>query len=52
METEYENKHVRIGATSAQRKAAAPPRQIFNWLSLSFSPDEQGEERAMKYKRT
>lgn len=52
MKTEYENKQVRARDTSAQRKAAAPPRQVFNWFSLSFSPHEQGEERAMKQKRT
>lgn len=41
MKTEYENKQVRAGDTSAQRKAAAPPHQIFNWFSLS--PHEQDE---------
>lgn len=52
MKTKYENKHVTIGDTSAQRRAAAPPCQLFNWLSLSSSAREQEEERAMKYKRT
>jgi len=52
METECKNKHVGIGGTPAQRKATAPPCQIFNWLFLSFLPAKKGKEKAVCYKST